>query len=56
MCIHPNIHYMLSLITGVSPTDFGRSVNPISTGGTDSAHLITTSTHEFSDLPTAMNN
>jgi hypothetical protein len=34
---------------------FGRSVNPISTrGGTDYAHLITTGTPEFSDLPTAL--
>ena len=33
--------------------DFGRSVNPISTRGTDYAHLITTGTPGFSDLPTA---
>ena len=32
--------------------DFGRSVNPISTRGTDYAHLITTGTPGFSDLPT----
>ena len=35
--------------------DFGRSVNPISTRGTDYAHLITTGTPGFSDLPTALN-
>ena len=34
--------------------DFGGSVNPISTGGTDYAHLITTGTPGFSDLPTAL--
>ena len=35
--------------------DFGRSVNPISTrGGTDYAHLITTGTPGFSDLPMAL--
>ena len=34
--------------------DFGRSVNPISTRGTDFAHLITTGTPGFSDLPTAL--
>ena len=34
--------------------DFGRSVNPISTRGTDYAHLITTGTTGFSDLPTAL--
>ena len=34
--------------------DFGRSVNPISTRGTDYAHLITTGTPRFSDLPTAL--
>ena len=39
-----------------APPDFGRSVNPISTrgGGTDYAHLTTTGTPGFSDLPTAM--
>ena len=35
-------------------SDFGRSVNPISTRGTDYAHLITTGTPGFSDLPTAL--
>ena len=35
-------------------SDFGRSVNPISTRGTDYAHLTTTGTPEFSDLPTAL--
>ena len=34
--------------------DFGRSVNSISTRGTDYAHLITTGTPGFSDLPTAL--
>ena len=34
--------------------DFGRSVNPISTRGTDYAHLITSGTPGFSDLPTAL--
>jgi len=34
--------------------DFGRSVNPISTRGADYAHLITTGTPGFSDLPTAL--
>ena len=34
--------------------DFGRSVNPISTRRTDYAHLITTGTPGFSDLPTAL--
>ena len=34
--------------------DFGRSVDPISTRGTDYAHLITTGTLGFSDLPTAL--
>ena len=36
--------------------DFGRSVNPISTRGTDYAHLITTGTPRFSDLQTALIN
>ena len=36
------------------PPDFGRSVNPISTRGTDYAHLITTGTPGFLDLPTAL--
>ena len=36
-------------------SDFGRSVNPISTTrGTDYAHLITTGTPGFSELPTAL--
>ena len=35
-------------------SDFGRSVNPISTRGTDYAHLITTGTPWFSDRPTAL--
>ena len=34
--------------------DFGRSVNPMSTRGTDYAHLITTGTPGFSDFPTAL--
>ena len=38
----------------MAPPDFGRSGNPISTRGTDYAHLITTSTPGFSDLPTAL--
>ena len=38
----------------MAPPDFGRSVNPISTRGTDYAHLITTGTPGFSDLPTAL--
>ena len=38
----------------MAPLDFGRSVNPISTRGTDYAHLITTGTPGFSDLPTAL--
>ena len=33
---------------------FGRSVNPISTRGTDYAHVITTGTPGLSDLPTAL--
>ena len=42
-------------ITGVSSLgDFGRSVNPISIRDTEHAHLITTGTPEFSDLPTAL--
>ena len=39
----------------MAPPDFDRSVNPISTRGTDYAHLITTGTPGFSDLPTALN-
>ena len=38
----------------MAPPDFGRSVNPISTRGTDYVHLITTGTPGFSDLPTAL--
>ena len=38
----------------MAPPDFGRSVNPISTRGTDYAHLITTGTPGFSNLPTAL--
>ena len=38
----------------MAPQDFCRSVNPISTRGTDYAHLITTGTPGFSDLPTAL--
>ena len=38
----------------IVPPDFGRSVNPISTRGTDYAHLITTGTPGFSDLPAAL--
>ena len=34
--------------------DFGRSVNLISNRGTDYAHLITTGTPRFSNLPTAL--
>ena len=44
------------LATGgaMAPPDFGRSVNPISTRGTDYVHLITTGSPGFSDLPTAL--
>ena len=35
-------------------THLGSSVNPISTRGTDYAHLITTGPLGFSDLPTAL--
>ena len=39
----------------MAPPDFGRSViNLFQTGGTDYAHLITTGTPGFSDLPTAL--
>ena len=38
----------------MAPPDFGRSVNPISTRGTDFALLITTGTPGFSDLLTAL--
>ena len=34
--------------------DFGRSVNPILTRGTDYDHLVTTGTPGFSDLSTAL--
>ena len=37
-----------------APSDFGRSVKPISTRGTDHSHLITAGTPRFSDLPTAL--
>ena len=40
--------------THLPPSDFGRSVNPISTSGADYTHLITTCTPGFSDLPTAL--
>ena len=36
--------------------EFGRSVNPILTRGTNYAHLITTGTPGFSDPPTALPN
>ena len=40
----------------MAPPDIGRSDNPMSTGGkgADYAHLITTGTSGFSDLPTAL--
>ena len=38
----------------MAPPDIGRSVTPISTRGTDYAHLITTGTPGFSDHPTAL--
>ena len=38
----------------MAPPDFGRSVNPISTRGTDYTHLITNGTPGFSDLLTAL--
>ena len=38
----------------MAPPDFSKSVNPISTRETDYAHLITTGTPGFSDLPTAL--
>ena len=37
-----------------APPYFGRSVNSISTRGTDYTHLITTGTPRFSDLPMAL--
>ena len=39
---------------GVHLPDFGRSVNPILTRGSDYAHRNTTGTPGFSDLPTAL--
>ena len=55
------IEFLYLRIRGVVPggaggaTDFGRSVNPISTRGTDYAHLTTTiSSLGFSDHPTAL--
>ena len=44
------------VVPGGAMADFGRSVNPIPTrgGGKDYAHLITTGTPGFSDLPTAL--
>ena len=41
-------------LSSLGVPDFGRSVNPISTGGTDYAQLITTGTPGFSDPPTAL--
>ena len=38
----------------MAPPDFGRSVDPISSRGTDYTHLIATGTPGFSDLPTAL--
>ena len=38
----------------MAPPDFGRSVNPISTRGTDYVHRITTGTPGLSDLPMAL--
>ena len=38
----------------MTPPDFGRSVNPILCRGTDCAHVITTGTPGFSNLPTAL--
>jgi len=35
-------------------SDVGKSVNPISTEGTDYAHHINTAPTKFSDLPTAL--
>ena len=47
--------YYRSIVSGdaggaMAPPDFVRSVNPISTRGTDYAHQITTGTPGFSDL------
>ena len=49
----------VSLVLGdagdaMAPLDFGKPVNPISNRGTDYAHLITTGTSSFLDLPTAL--
>ena len=38
----------------MAPPNFGRSVNPISTRGTEYAHLLATGTPVFSDLPMAL--
>ena len=38
----------------MAPPDFGKSVNPISTRGTDYSHHITICHTGFSDLPTAL--
>ena len=38
----------------MAPQDLGRSVNSISTRGTDYAHHITTGPPGFSDLPTTV--
>ena len=56
---HAYYYYNRGVIPGgargaMAPQDFDRSVNPISTRGADYAHLITTGTPEFSDLPTAL--
>ena len=53
------VHFCRGIVPGgaggaMTPPDFGRSVHPISTRGTDYAHLITTDTPGFSDLPTAL--
>ena len=47
ICIHSHFTCMAS-------PGFGRSVNPILTRGTDYAHLITSGTLGFSDLPTTL--
>ena len=60
-CFH-FIHYTLGrgvVVPGgaggaMTAPDFGRLVNPISTRGTDYAHITTTVTLGFSDLPTAL--
>ena len=38
----------------MAPPDFGKSVTLSQPGGTDYAHLFTTGTPGFSDLPTAL--